>query len=268
MTGNDTLAANDEGPMTDGPEEVETGPIIFSDFDGTISLADVTDQILERLADPSWHDVEERWVRGEIGSRECLGEQMALVQTEVETLRELIDSVPLDPGFVDFYGLVQARQIPFYVLSDGFDYVIRRVLRRSGATGPLRNGSHLFSSSLKPEAGRLMTSFPHPAAGCEHGCATCKPAIMRRLGRSHQPVIYIGDGLSDRFAVGEASLVFAKNKLLDFCRSHSIPCEPFETFGDVSVVIEKLLYRPAQNGKTATAERRLRARPEQAEVAT
>ncbi len=254
--------------MTRDSEELATGPIIFSDFDGTISLADVTDQILERLADPSWHGVEERWLRGEIGSRECLSEQIALVRTEVEPFHELIDSIRLDPGFVEFYHLVQARQIPFYVLSDGFDYVIRRLLRRSGATGPLRNGSHLFSSSLKPEAGRLTTLFPHPAAGCEHGCATCKPEIMGRLRKRHQPVIYIGDGLSDRFAVPEASLVFAKHKLLDYCRSHAIRCEPFETFGDVGAAVEKLLDRSVQSGSAAVTQGRPRTRPEKAGVAT
>lgn len=246
-----------------------TKPIIFSDFDGTISLVDVTDQILERLADSAWHQVEERWVRGEIGSRQCLEQQMALVRTEAVPLDELIDSVPLDPGFVTFYRLVQARQIPFYVLSDGFDYVIRRVLRRSGAAGPLRNGWHLFSSGLKCEAGRLTTSFPHPAAGCEHGCATCKPGIMRQLAGDHSPVIYIGDGLSDRFAVEAASLVFAKHGLLEYCRSEAIACQPFESFADIQRSLERVLDIPAQGGgQTAASVRRKRSSRAKVKAAT
>ncbi|HEV2494354.1 MAG TPA: MtnX-like HAD-IB family phosphatase [Terriglobia bacterium] len=217
--------------MTDAPSEPR--PIIFSDFDGTITQIDVTDAILEQLADPAWHAVEDEWTRGEIGSRECLARQMALVHASRPELDALIDAIPVDPGFAAFYRFTEARALPFYVLSDGFDYVIRRVLRRTGVDGILRNGRHLFSSALQVRAGKLTPSFPHPRAGCEHGCATCKPRIMRRLSRGHHPVVFIGDGFSDCFAVHAADVVFAKDKLLAYCHEHGIAAEPFETFADV-----------------------------------
>ena len=47
-------------------------PILFIDFDGTISKRDVIDQILEEFADDRWLEVEERWVKGEISSRQRL----------------------------------------------------------------------------------------------------------------------------------------------------------------------------------------------------
>jgi 2-hydroxy-3-keto-5-methylthiopentenyl-1-phosphate phosphatase len=43
---------------------------VFVDFDGTISLEDTTDVILERFADPEWRKVEAEWLAGIIGSRE------------------------------------------------------------------------------------------------------------------------------------------------------------------------------------------------------
>ena len=214
-------------------EQVESRPIIFSDFDGTITQIDVTDAILEQFADPAWHAVEDEWTRGEIGSRECLERQMALVHTSRQKLDALIDSIPVDSDFPAFYRFTEAHALPFYVLSDGFDYVIRRVLRRMGVDGTLRNGRHLFSSALQVRGGKLTTSFPHPRAGCEHGCATCKPRIMRRLSRERHPVVFIGDGQSDCFAVHAADLVFAKDKLLAYCHEHGIAAEPFETFADV-----------------------------------
>ena len=91
---------------------------------------------------------------------------------------------------------------------------------------------------------------------------------MQRLREHHQPVIYIGDGLSDRFAVPEASLVLAKGKLLDYCGTHGVSCEPFETFGNVRMVVEKLLSDPVQSVEAAVRERRLQARREKTEVAT
>src|SRR5579864_7237188 len=223
----------------------EPRPIIFSDFDGTITQIDMTDAILEQFADPAWHAVEDEWTRGEIGSRECLERQMALVHTSREKLDALIDSIPVDPGFAAFYHFTESRALPFYVLSDGFDYVIRRVLRRTGVDGTLRNGRHLFSSALRLSAGKLGPSFPHPRAGCEHGCATCKPRIMRRLGRERHPLVFIGDGFSDCFAVHAADVVFAKDKLLAYCQEHGIAAEPFATFADIQTrLVEERVALP------------------------
>jgi len=234
------------------------GPIVFCDFDGTITELDVTDGILTRFADPAWTTVEQQWVRGEIGSRQCLERQMSLVKASVKDLNALIDSVRLDPHFAAFYRLLRKSAVPFYVLSDGFDYIIRRVLRRAGRTGPLDNGSHLFASSLRIDAGRLLTSFPHPSAACEHGCATCKPAVMRKLRGRHSPSIFIGDGLSDRFAVEESDLVFAKKRLLEYCRDEGIVCVPFDTFADIAKALTSLLSS-AEAGTQRNGHEPLRA---------
>jgi 2-hydroxy-3-keto-5-methylthiopentenyl-1-phosphate phosphatase len=219
-------------------------PIVFCDFDGTVTLDDVTDRILEELGDPGWRELEAAWVQGMIGSRECLERQMALVRASSRQLNSLIDAVAIDPGFASFYKFTEQAGISFCILSDGFDYVVRRVLRRVGADGELRNGKHLFTSSMEIEDNRLRVSFPHDARVCEHGCATCKAAIIRRIGRGHRPVVFIGDGLSDRFAVGESDLVFAKKQLLAHCRKNHIACMPFETFADVETTLETMFGLP------------------------
>jgi 2,3-diketo-5-methylthio-1-phosphopentane phosphatase len=216
-------------------------PIIFCDFDGTITQLDVTDEVLSQLAHPSWREVEQEWVCGAIGSRECMERQLALVDTSPEELDALIDAIPLDPDFAQFCRFVEKRKAPFYVVSDGFDYVIRRVLRRSGVGGQLRNGTHLFASSLRIEGRRLVPSFPHSQPPCEHACATCKPAVMRRLGRGRHPVIFIGDGLSDRFAVEAADVIFAKRQLHAHCRERGLACRHFETFAEIQAALEKML---------------------------
>ncbi|HUZ46086.1 MAG TPA: MtnX-like HAD-IB family phosphatase [Terriglobia bacterium] len=216
-------------------------PVIFSDFDGTISLVDVTDVILEQFADPSWRQVEEEWTRGEIGSAECLRRQMALAKATPNELDALIDTVPLDPDFPDFYRFTQKHNLPLYIVSDGFDYAICRALKRAGVDGELRNGKHLFSSALHLAGGELRASFPHSKNNCPHGCATCKPAIIQRVRGERRPVVFVGDGLSDRFAVEEADMVFAKQELLDYCREKKLACIPFESFGDVEAALAKLL---------------------------
>ena len=227
-----------------GGARSETGarkPAVFTDFDGTITQLDATDVILEQYADPSWREVEEQWLRGDIGSRECFERQAALVRASAKQLNALIDAIPLDPDFPAFFRYVKARQLPFYIVSDSFDYVIRRVLKRVGANGELRNGRHLFSTGLELEAGGMRAIFPHSNHGCDHGCATCKPAVIRQVRKKQQPVVFIGDGLSDRFAVEEADVVFAKQELLAYCRERGVACRPFETFGDVQRELAELM---------------------------
>jgi 2,3-diketo-5-methylthio-1-phosphopentane phosphatase len=225
------------------PSEANTaaGPIVFTDFDGTITQLDVTDEILAQLAHPSWQEVEQAWTRGLIGSRECLERQIALVDASAEELDALLDAVPVDPTFAAFYRFTRQRGIPLYVLSEGFDYWIERILKRAGVNGPVRNGTHMFSSALRLEGRRLIPSFPHSAEPCEHGCATCKAALIRRLGKGKHPVIFVGDGLSDRFAVAEADVVFAKRQLLAYCREHGKACHRFDTFAEVEQGVVRLL---------------------------
>lgn len=213
-------------------------PIVCCDFDGTVTQVDVTDQILSQYAHPSWREVEQEWMRGLIGSRECLARQMALVEASAKELNTLIDSIPIDPGFPKLYRFLRRHHVPFHLVSDGFDYVIRRVLERAGVAGARRNGRGLHASALRIRGRRLVTSF---SSACEHGCATCKAALVRRLGRGYRPVIFIGDGLSDRFAVHEARVVFAKRPLAAYCRENSVQCRRFETLAEVERDLEKII---------------------------
>lgn len=232
-------------------------PIVFCDFDGTITLADVTDEILSQLADPAWQDIEREWKTGRIGSRECLARQLALVETTPGELNAVIDSIPLDPGFAEFVRFVRKKRIPFVVTSDGMDYVIRRVLAHSGLHLRPRNGSQFFSTAGLLVAGRLSISFPHAADSCTHGCATCKPAVMRNLRGNRWPVIYVGDGLSDQHAVRRADFVYARQPLLDICRSEDIPCRPFDTFADIVLALGRWLGGEAGTEMNEAARSRL-----------
>ncbi len=229
-------------------------PAVFCDFDGTVTEIDATDQLLTQLAHPTWREIEQEWARGLIGSRECLERQIALVQASRHELDALIDSVPVDRDFARFYRLLRKRGVPLYLLSDGFDYVIRRVLKRIGLSKGIRDGKQVFASVLRIRGGRLQAEFPHSTPPCEHGCATCKPAILRRLGSCQAgPVIFIGDGLSDRLAIEEADVVFAKRNLLGYCRERGSACQPFETFAELGEAMEKILDAAGQPWKRQLA---------------
>ena len=64
---------------------------VYCDFDGTITRGDTIDVLLERLAHPSWKEVEARWERGEIGSRECMAQQVPLLQGGWAAVEKVLD---------------------------------------------------------------------------------------------------------------------------------------------------------------------------------
>jgi 2-hydroxy-3-keto-5-methylthiopentenyl-1-phosphate phosphatase len=224
--------------MTDAAQK---SSLLFLDFDGTISERDAIDAILESFADPRWLFIEEEWKSGRIGSRACLKEQIALVRATRAELDALLDSIELDAGLNVLLQTCASHQIPTHVLSDGFDYCIQRILSRQ-ANDFVRRSLHVCASHLEPQGAHLWRAeFPFFQQGCAHGCATCKPAVMRLLNSSRAATIFVGDGLSDRYAAASADLVFAKNSLAAYCRKEQIPYVAYDNLGDVAARLETAL---------------------------
>jgi 2-hydroxy-3-keto-5-methylthiopentenyl-1-phosphate phosphatase len=220
----------------------QPGAVVFLDFDGTITLQDATDAILDAFAGPGWLQIEDAWLSGQIGSRECLAAQMALVTATRNQIDRLLDVIGVDPGFAVLLDTCAAHAVPVHVLSDGFDYCIERILGRP-ALNLLRRltDSHIVSSSLRLVRGQWRAAFAHPPEACAHGCATCKPAAMKSLNAADAVTVFVGDGMSDRYAAAYADVVFAKDKLAAFCNNASIPCTGFDTLTTVAVSLERLL---------------------------
>jgi len=216
--------------------------ILFLDFDGTISRRDAVDAILEAYAESKWLKYEQEWRAGRMGSRDCLYAQMALVRATQEQLDALLDEIEVDEGFALLLGMCAARHIPVHIISDGFDYCIHRILARAGSDkAHLMQGVRVCASHLVPERHYWRTEFPFFHQTCAHGCATCKPAVMRLLNPLNAPAIFVGDGLSDRYAVESADLVFAKDKLATYCREYSIEHIAYNNLEEVSACLQSLL---------------------------
>lgn len=218
-------------------------PVLFIDFDGTITRRDVTDAVLENFADERWLEIEKQWRAGRIGSRDCLRGQIALVRARPEELDELVDSIEVDEGFALMLEICARHKIATHIISDGFDYCIRRILERSqlqlaGLMGNVR----ICSSQLETDGqGHWRATFPYFRQTCSHGCATCKPGLMRLLNRKGAPAIFVGDGLSDKYAADAADLLFAKNSLAAYCRQQGIDYVPFDELDDVAAWLVEAL---------------------------
>jgi 2,3-diketo-5-methylthio-1-phosphopentane phosphatase len=207
-----------------------SGVRVFVDFDGTISLEDTTDVILERFADPEWRSVEAEWLAGRIGSRECLARQIDLVRASREDLQSVIDEVPLDPHFADLVGLCRGHGVPLTVISDGLDWVVTKMLARAGLDVPvLANKLEWLGRN------RWSLGFPHAAGNCRAQAGHCK---CQALGGEPEKIrILIGDGRSDFCAAETADLVVAKGALAEHCQAAGLAYIVFGNFAGATTLI-------------------------------
>lgn len=213
--------------------------ILFLDFDGTISRQDAVDAILEAYADPKWLEFERKWLDGRIGSRDCLKAQMALVRATRTQVNSVLDEIGLDDGLVPLLEISAAHGIPVHVVSDGFDYCIKRILNQDKRISQMLGTGRICAAHLESRGTHWRTDFPFFHQTCAHGCATCKPAVMRLLNKANAPVIFVGDGLSDRYAVESADLVFAKHSLAAYCTEQSIEHVPYEELKHVTAYLDQ-----------------------------
>jgi 2-hydroxy-3-keto-5-methylthiopentenyl-1-phosphate phosphatase len=217
-------------------------PMVFLDFDGTITRRDATDAILEAYADPKWLQIEEQWKRGHMGSRECLIAQMALVTATQAEIDSLLDDIAIDEGFVPLLETCSAHGLPVHIVSDGFDYCIRRILSRPSLHLAARlEGVQIVSNHLEPHGDRWNVDVTSFAPSCIHGCGTCKPATMERLNTSGGATIFVGDGLSDKYAAARADLVFAKDELAAHCDEQTISYMPYDNLATIARRLDSLL---------------------------
>lgn len=211
---------------------------VLVDFDGTISVADVGNRLLDELTGGRAMRVVDSWKRGEMGSRECLIRECALARGTREEVRAFAARQAVDPSFASFLGRAERDGWRVRVVSDGLDAYIRVILDREGwSTLPLEANRVRFT------AGRLLPSFPYAGRGCGR-CGNCKGGAVA-AARRYGPVVFVGNGLSDRCGAREADLVFAKDDLARFCRRENIPFAPFRTFEDVDLDrAARVLFRP------------------------
>ena len=207
---------------------------VLVDFDGTACLHDVAEHLLIEFGDPSWPDYDDAWERGEIGGRDALSSQAAMLSAPLsEMLRFAIDHCPLDPTFAPFVEWTRARNIPVTLVSDGFGFYIEPLLDAHAIVG-----AEVITNDWRGIEG-LGFRNGHPECV---GCGTCKKQAVERAQASHDRVAFVGEGPSDRFGARYADVTFAKvgESLIRRCDAEGIPFVPWTDFDDIREALDSL----------------------------
>jgi 2,3-diketo-5-methylthio-1-phosphopentane phosphatase len=211
---------------------------LFCDFDGTITLHDTTDAVLETFASPIYREWEQQWEEGAITSLECMQRQTELIQATPESIRNFLEHITVDPGIYLLEEGCRATGSSLTILSDGIDFLMEGVLQRLG----LSSISHYANRLNWNNEGGYFLTFPHRDWNCEAGSGVCKCKLMEKSAPSGREKVYVGDGLSDRCVVHRADRVFAKKRLQDYCLTQGIAHVPFRTLTEVALLLFPTLF--------------------------
>ncbi|RMD49574.1 MAG: hypothetical protein D6830_04610 [Ignavibacteria bacterium] len=168
------------------------------------------------------------WKDGKISSREVFSIGCEKTHITKEELYQFSDAIKIDPHFKAFYRYCLGKNYPLTVLSDGLDLYIKRILEKENLSE-----IKVIANELKFIGERsLRADFPYYEKGCLV-CGNCKGYQIRAHRQDGEFIIYVGDGYSDRCAVPEADMLFAKGDLKNYCLEKDIPFKEFSGFDEV-----------------------------------
>jgi len=213
---------------------------IFLDFDGTITKNDVGEEIFKKiLKEDIVNKIVGDLLTDKISSRECWE---SLCESATGIIKNDFDnfilSQEIEPTLHHFVYYCDENKFQLFILSDGFDYYIEKILKREKL-------SHLklFSNKLiLNDERKLIPSFPYFNADCRSS-ANCKRNHIIENSGEDDYTVFIGDGNSDNDAIQYVDFIFAKDDLLKYCEVQRITYFPFKNFDDVILRMIELLSK-------------------------
>jgi 2,3-diketo-5-methylthio-1-phosphopentane phosphatase len=213
---------------------------VFVDFDGTITRQDVGEQMFLKFGDADEaRQIAERWIKNEITSIDTSHLLCRTVRNfNHDLFNDFLSAIEIDDSFFDFVNFCEDNNIEIFVLSDGLDYYIDKLLTRE-------NLNHLtvYSNRLTfDNNGNLIPLFPYTDEECNL-CANCKRNHIINHSADDDITFYIGDGYSDTCPAQHVDFIYAKKSLLKYCEANRISYFPFDNFDDVIRGMKKLMSK-------------------------
>jgi 2-hydroxy-3-keto-5-methylthiopentenyl-1-phosphate phosphatase len=190
------------------------------DWDGTITVRDSLVAAIHALGDPSVYD---GGIQNQFGSYgEALAAEIATLRVSAEEAAAwAVENVEVSPGF---HELVE-RYHPI-IVSSGLPQLILPVLEREGVEVEVRSNN----AEVRPDGWRVIFRDDGP-------CPVCGDRCKRRSLPATRPLVFVGDGWSDRCASLAADRVFARTGLADYLDEQGVLFERYETLNDVAAAL-------------------------------
>ncbi|MEG0261064.1 MAG: 2-hydroxy-3-keto-5-methylthiopentenyl-1-phosphate phosphatase [Lysinibacillus sp.] len=217
-------------------------PIIFCDFDGTITKTDNIVSLMKHFIPEESEKIAQAMLSHNITIKDGITTMFELLSTrkKEDVIQYLLNTAVIREGFSEFVQFAHTHNIPFYIVSGGVDFFIEPMIEKYGPFAGVYCNSADFSGP------QIKILYPNACdKKCSkyevQGCGCCKPTVMRTVAQDDQFKIVIGDSLSDFEAAKQADLVLARDHLIGRCEELQVPFKPFETFYDCLDAVKELI---------------------------
>ncbi|MBI4304369.1 MAG: MtnX-like HAD-IB family phosphatase [Chloroflexi bacterium] len=208
--------------------------LIQCDFDGTITIEDVSFALLDAFADGDWRQILREHEQGKMTVGEFNSRAFALVKAPKESLLKVANgNIEVRPGFDEMLSYCRRKDFRFVVVSNGLDFYIREILRKHGA-----KDIEVYAAKTWFHPDCLKVQYIGPDGTCLD--RDFKVAYVNSFLQEDYRIIYMGNGTSDIEPAKQCRHIFATGNLLNKLKQTNHPCTPFEDFHEVVKVLEQL----------------------------
>lgn len=211
--------------MSQSDEKIRT--LIQCDFDGTVTLEDVSFHLLDTFADGDWRQVLAEYLAGRISVGSFNTRAFAMIKADEPTLRDsLKGKIGIRAGFDDLLAYCRQRSFRFVIVSNGLEFYIKNILRDLGVAD-----IEVLAARAEFKPAGLEVKYIGPDGNqLEDGF---KEAYTEMFLKDGYRIVYIGNGVSDSLPARRAHYIFATGDLLDHCRQIKLSHTPFDDFKEV-----------------------------------
>lgn len=213
--------------------------VVLSDFDGTIA-DDLSTLIYTKFASVGMHYAD-LWSQGLITTPEEITMTFETINASKTQLAQAICEAYVDLYFPVFFHLCKEKSIKVAIVSDGLEWSIRTLLAHHGV-----ENIDIYANQIHFLDEGYGFSFPWHHERCPHS-GVCKPIIIEKYQAQGKKVIYIGDGKSDREAIHEADVIYAKDHLMDYCNNENVPAIGYQNFKNLVETLRSGEFPPSQS---------------------
>ncbi|CAN6631779.1 polyol phosphate phosphatase Pyp1p [Trichomonascus vanleenenianus] len=223
---------------------MKTNPkmIVFTDWDGTVTLQDSNDYMTDNLG---FGVVKRKAINQEIleGTETFRHGFIRMLESIPQPFQKCVEylkaHVELDPGFADFYHWCAANNVPVVVVSSGMKPIIEALLGNLLGPEAVKNIEIIANDVKVNEDGSWHIVYRDESSFGHDKSRAIRPYAQLE---NRPPMFYCGDGVSDLSAARETDLLFAKRgrDLVTYCERENIPFTLFDSFKDIHSRVQQI----------------------------
>ena len=181
-------------------------PIVFSDFDGTITLKDTFVELLREFAPDQADQLMAQMYAQTLTLREGVTRLLeSIPSSEYLNIIEFSKPHPIRSGFPEFLDFLEARNVPCVVISGGIRLMVETVL---ADLKPRLLGLHAVDLDRSSDRFKVIPNYVGETE------LMAKVDVMAKYDFSES--IAIGDSITDFNMAMAADLVFARDRLAKY----------------------------------------------------